>query len=146
MTSEDNLKLWILRLLNKYFLIIVLKNNLIVFFSFLRDYVFNVPETNSSNIIYGLSSRKDNTQCNINVHRSTFYPRVVILCTYMFIMLYILDYLKHRNCFNHQMLMYKSCHQRRQARVNQLKREDQYNLQICEYVSYNSVPDSYRIF
>lgn len=55
------------------------------------------------------------------------------------------DYLKHRNCFNHQMLMYKSCHQRRQARVNQLKREDQYNLQICEYVSdkLNTEPDNF---
>lgn len=41
--------------------------------------------------------------------------------------------------------MYKSCHQRRQARVNQLKREDQYNLQICEYVSdkLNTEPDNF---
>lgn len=109
---------------------------------------FSCVGTKFSIIIYRLSSRKDNTQCDINVHGSKFYLRVVILytCTCMYIMsLYILDYLKHRNCFNHQMLMYKSCHQRRQARVNQLKREDQYNLQICEYVSYNTstVPDNF---
>uniref|UniRef100_K1QWJ7 Uncharacterized protein n=1 Tax=Magallana gigas TaxID=29159 RepID=K1QWJ7_MAGGI len=64
-----------------------------------------------------------NTIQNIQVLHSVFLP----VCG-----TYYQDYLKHRNCFNHQMLMYKSCHQRRQARVNQLKREDQYNLQICE--------------
>lgn len=64
-----------------------------------------------------------NTIQNIRVLHGVFLP----VCG-----TYYQDYLKHRNCFNHQMFMYKSCHQRRQARVNQLKREDQYNLQICE--------------
>nr|XP_022297742.1 uncharacterized protein LOC111107065 [Crassostrea virginica] len=64
-----------------------------------------------------------NTIQNIRILHSVFMP----VCGTFY-----QDYLKHRDCFNRQLFMYKSCHQRRQARVNHLKRENQYNLRICE--------------
>ncbi|XP_061178663.1 uncharacterized protein LOC133187318 [Saccostrea echinata] len=42
------------------------------------------------------------------------------------------DYVYHRDCYSRQMFMYKSCHQRRQDEIHQIRREEHYNLQICQ--------------
>ncbi|XP_062601635.1 uncharacterized protein LOC134263319 [Saccostrea cucullata] len=42
------------------------------------------------------------------------------------------DYVYHRDCYSQQMFLYKSCHQRRQSQVHQIRRNEHYNLQICQ--------------